>query len=63
MGSHLGLIGFALVALFATSMIKFVAVAALAWGAYKTYDEWGACNEYFGYGHQGKIFAFCKTCS
>jgi hypothetical protein len=31
-----------LVALFATSMIKFVAVAALAWGAYKTYDEWGA---------------------
>jgi|TARA_B110000977_G_scaffold83235_1_gene111226 hypothetical protein len=42
MGSHLGLIGFALVALFATSMIKFVAVAALAWGAYKTYDEWGA---------------------
>jgi len=42
MGSNLGLIGIGLVALFATSMIKFVAIAAIAWGAWKAYQDWGA---------------------
>ena len=42
MGSNLGLIGFGLVALFDTGMIKFVAIAAIAWGAWKTYQDWGA---------------------
>ena len=42
MGSNLGLIGIGLVALFATSMIKFVAIAAIAWGAWKTYQDWEA---------------------
>ena len=42
MGSNLGLIGFGLVALFATSMIKFVAIAAIAWGAWKAWKDWGA---------------------
>ena len=42
MGSNLGLIGIGLVGLFATSMIKFVAIAAIAWGAYKAYQDWGA---------------------
>ena len=42
MGSNLGLIGIGLVALFATSMIKFVAIAAIAWGAYKAWKDWEA---------------------
>ena len=42
MGSNLGLIGIGLVALFATSMLKFVAIAAIAWGAYKAWQDWGA---------------------
>ena len=42
MGSNLGLIGIGLVALFATSMIKFVAIAALLWGGYKAWKDWGA---------------------
>ena len=42
MGSNLGLIGIGLVALFATSMIKFVAIAAIGWGAWKAYQDWGA---------------------
>ena len=42
MGSHLGLIGFGLVALFATSMIKFVAIGAIIWGAWKAYQDWEA---------------------
>jgi hypothetical protein len=42
MGSNLGLIGIGLVALFATSMIKIVAIAAIAWGGYKAWQDWGA---------------------
>ena len=43
MGSNLGLIGIGLVGLFATSMIKFVAIAAIAWGAWiKHGSDWGA---------------------
>jgi len=42
MGSNLGLIGFAMVAIFATSMVKIVAIAALAWGIWKTYSDWEA---------------------
>ncbi len=42
MGSNLGLIGMGLVALFATSFIKIAAIAALAWGVYKAYRDWGA---------------------
>jgi len=42
MGSHLGLIGMALIALFATSLIKFAAIAAIGWGVYKAYQDWGA---------------------
>ena len=42
MGSNLGLIGFGLVALFATSFIKIAAIAAIGWGAWKAYQDWGA---------------------
>ena len=42
MGSNIGIIAFGLVALFATGMIKFVAIAAIAWGAWKTYQDWEA---------------------
>jgi len=42
MGSNLGLIGMALVAIFATSFIEGVAVVALAWGIYKTWKDWEA---------------------
>ena len=42
MGSNLGLIGMGLVALFAKSFIKIAAIAALVWGAYKAYRDWGA---------------------
>ena len=42
MGSNLGLIGMALVAIFATSFIKGFAVVALAWGVYKTWKDWEA---------------------
>ena len=42
MGSNLGLIAFGLIALFATSMLKIAAIAALGWGAYKAYRDWGA---------------------
>jgi len=42
MGSNLGLIAFGLIALFATSMIKIAAIAALGWGVYKAYRDWGA---------------------
>jgi len=42
MGSNLGLIGIGLIALFATSMIKFVAIAAIGWGAWKAYQDWEA---------------------
>ena len=42
MASNLGLIGLGLVALFATSMIKFVAIAAIGWGIWKTYQDWEA---------------------
>ena len=42
MGSHLSLIGLGLVALFATSMIKIAAIAAIGWGAWKAYKDWEA---------------------
>ena len=42
MGSHLSLIGLGLVALFATSFIKIAAIAAIGWGAWKAYNDWGA---------------------
>ncbi len=42
MGSHWGLIGLGLIALFATSFVKIAAFAAIAWGAWKAYDDWGA---------------------
>ena len=46
MGSNLGLIGFGLVALFATSMIKFVAIAAIALGCLENISGLGRlCNE------------------
>jgi len=41
MGSNIGLIGMALVAIFATSFIKVVATVAIAWGLYKTWKDWG----------------------
>ena len=42
MGSNWGLIAFGLIALFATSFIKIAAIAAIAWGAWKTYQDWEA---------------------
>jgi len=42
MKSDIGLIVMGLVAIFATSMIKIVAIAAIAWGGYKAYKDWGA---------------------
>ena len=42
MGSNLGLVVMGLVAIFATSMIKIVAIAAIAWGGYKAYKDRGA---------------------
>ena len=42
MGSKWGLIGLGLIALFATSFIKIAAIAAIGWGAYKAYKDWGA---------------------
>ena len=42
MGSNIGLIVMGLVAIFATSMIKVVALVAIAWGAYKAYQDWEA---------------------
>ena len=42
MGSNLGLIGMALMALFATSFIKFAAIAAIGWGVYRADKDWGA---------------------
>ena len=42
MGRHLSLIGLGLVALFATSFIKIAAIAAIGWGAWKAYNDWGA---------------------
>ena len=46
MGSNLGLIGIGLVALFATSMIKFVAIAAIAWVLGKHIRIGEQCNEH-----------------
>jgi hypothetical protein len=42
MGSNLGLIGFGLVAIFATGIVKIVACAAIGWGAWKAYKDWEA---------------------
>ena len=40
MGSNLGLVGMGLVAIFATGIVKIVAVAAIVWGGYKAYKDW-----------------------
>jgi hypothetical protein len=39
--SHLGLIAFSLIALFATPFITVVAWGTLAYGLYAAYIEWG----------------------
>jgi len=42
MGSNLGLVVLGLIALFATPFIKIAAVAAIVWGGFKAYNDWGA---------------------
>ena len=42
MKSDIGLIVMGLVAIFATSMSKVVALAAIAWGAWSAYKNWQA---------------------
>ena len=42
MGSHWGLIAFGLVALFATAFVKTAALLAIAYSAWKAYQDWGA---------------------
>ena len=42
MGSNWGLIAFGLIALFATAFVKTAALLAIAYGAWKAYDDWRA---------------------
>jgi uncharacterized membrane protein YebE (DUF533 family) len=42
MGIKWVLIAFGIFVLFATSFIKIAAIAAIGWGAWKAYQDWGA---------------------